>query len=157
MKNTTHNPLVEKPLFEEASASNHTKSELLAELMQDTATLESIGCAWQLYLRLVLIEEGTITGTRMDIADILGISESTLKNWVALLKKANIITHSKKGRQTCITLTEPHMRIAKAPSTITVTKEAIPQELSPELMALKKITEASHELNASWEIRVARK
>ena len=97
---------------------NGSKSDLLAELVRDSATLGLIGAAWFLYLRLVLTESGSIVGNYEEIGQVMGTGGKTVRNWVKALESAGIVKSQAKGHQISLQLLGKHIAIAQAPNVV---------------------------------------
>lgn len=95
-----------------------SKADLLARMMRDNRTLEQIGSAWTLYLRLALIEGGTMTGTYDEFGLVMATSGKTIRNWVKNLEASGIVKSVSKGHRVSIELLGDHMAIAQAPNAI---------------------------------------
>ena len=92
---------------------NGSKSDLLAELVRDSATL-----GWFLYLRLVLTEGGSIVGKYEEIGQVMGTGGKTVRNWVKALESAGIVKSQAKGHQISLQLLGKHIAIAQAPNVV---------------------------------------
>ena len=135
-----------------------SKADLLARMMRDNKTLEQIGSAWTLYLRLALIEGGTMTGTYDEFGQALATSGKTIRNWVKNLEASGIVKLVSKGHRVSIELLGDHMSIAQAPNAIRqVESEVKAPEVKPmspmEIKALKFVHMAT-ETGATLEFNL---
>jgi len=135
-----------------------SKADLLARMMSDNKTLEQIGSAWTLYLRLALIEGGRMTGTYDDLGQVMATSGKTIRNWVKSLEASGIVQSESKGHRVSIELLGDHMAIAQAPNSIRQAEvEVKATEAKPmtplELKALKFV-HAAEETGAKLEFNL---
>lgn len=139
-------------------SQNISKSDLLTTMMRDNRTLEQIGSAWTLYLRLALIEGGKMTGTYDEFGQALATSGKTIRNWVKNLEASGIVQSVSKGHRVSIELLGEHMAIAQAPNSIrpveAVDKATEVKPMSPmEIKALKFVHMAT-ETGATLEFNL---
>ena len=135
-----------------------SKADLLAKMMSDNKTLEQIGSAWTLYLRLALIEGGKMTGTYDEFGQALVISGKTIRNWVKNLEASGIVQSVSKGHRVSIELLGDHMAIAQAPNAISQGESEVKapevKPMSPmEIKALKFVHMAT-ETGATLEFNL---
>jgi DNA-binding MarR family transcriptional regulator len=132
-----------------------TRCWALAALLADPGVRQQIGSAWPLYLMLAMKKEGTMTGTRDDIAGQLGESTRNVCNWISGLEKAGIVNMEKHGRRMTISLTGKHMEAARlseyAPVITPVVAEPIPDARQREILDLMA---KATSLGGAAEIRI---
>ncbi len=137
-------------------AQNISKADQLADLMRNPETLDHIGAAWFLYLRLILIEGGTITGTYDQIGRDMAISGKTIRNWVSNLEKAGVVQSQSKGHRITIKLLGDHMTIANSPNSIIHVETKAPEvkPLNPLEMKALKFIQTAEETGATLEFNL---
>lgn len=117
-----------------------TRCRAVAALLADPGVRQQIGSAWPLYLMLAMEWEGTVTGTRDDMARQLGESTRNVGNWINGLEQEGLVTVEKHGRRMTVNLTGKHMEAALmsdyAPVITPVALEPIPNARQREILDL---------------------
>lgn len=121
--------------------------------MADERICSTVGAAWRLWIRLILVEGGSMAGTQEELGQKLGVSGRTVNSWTSILEKAGVVEKKVKNKRVEINLVGRHLEAATAPDTVAVGQAV--ETTAPEsarLRALKKALEASEEGGSKLEV-----
>ena len=136
-----------------------TRSRALAALLADAEVRKAVGSAWPLYVMLVLGWEGTVSGTRDQIGEMLDEPGRNVGNWVNALEEAGIVKVERVGRRMSVELTDEHMSVAMMPDGISDSgddpeQDGICEELSNPDRELLSLLDKARSMAGRIEIRM---
>lgn len=130
--------------------------EAVRDLVADATVCEAVGAAWRLWLRLLLIEGGSMTGTREELGQKLGVSGRNVGNWVTALQNNGIVKVCKTGRKMKVELADQHMSVALMPDIVTVDGGAKARpELDDHQRSVLRLMDDARAVGGKVEIRIA--